>query len=82
LRHSAGYLLFAGACALFGIIHSPLPGSPIAWPWEVYAEMKPRVPAILCQSPYHWAAAYALSAAVLVGLSFHRQEPTASDRGC
>ncbi len=70
LRQSAAYLLFAGGSALFGVIHSPLAASPIAWPWEVYAGMQPRAPAILCQSPYHWAAAYALSAAVLVGLSF------------
>ncbi|HEX5273551.1 MAG TPA: hypothetical protein VFW33_23810 [Gemmataceae bacterium] len=70
LRRSAAYLLFAGLCALFGVIHSPLAGSPIAWPWDVYARMQPREQAILCQSPYHWAAAYVLSAAVLVGLSF------------
>jgi AGZA family xanthine/uracil permease-like MFS transporter len=74
LWSSAGYLLFAGVCALFGVIHSPLPGSPIAWPWEVYDQMNPREPAILCQSPYHWAAAYGLAAAVLLGLSFFRAE--------
>jgi hypothetical protein len=61
------------------VIHSPLPESPIAWPWEVYAAMRPRLPAILCQSPYHWAAAYVLSAAVLVGLSwFPSDRETAS----
>jgi AGZA family xanthine/uracil permease-like MFS transporter len=72
LRRSAAYLLFAGLCALFGVIHSPLKSSPIAWPWDVYAAMEPRKDAILCQSPYHWAAAYALAAAVLVALSFFR----------
>ena len=71
LRQSAAYLLFAGLCALFGVIHSPLPGSPIAWPWQVFAQLPDR-PELRCQSPYHWAAAYALSAAVLVGLSFFR----------
>jgi AGZA family xanthine/uracil permease-like MFS transporter len=70
LRRSAAYLLFAAVCALFGVIHSPLPSSPIAWPWEVYADLQPRVSAVLCQSPYHWAGAYVLSAALLVGLSF------------
>jgi AGZA family xanthine/uracil permease-like MFS transporter len=70
LRRSAAYLLFAGLCALFGVIHSPLPESPIALPWDVYDRMGPRVPAVLCQSPYHWTAAYVLSAAVLLGLSF------------
>jgi AGZA family xanthine/uracil permease-like MFS transporter len=79
LRRSAGYLLFAGLCAMFGVIHSPLPTSPIAWPWHVYAEMKPREPAILCQSPYHWAGAYVLAAAVLVALSFFREESPGHD---
>jgi AGZA family xanthine/uracil permease-like MFS transporter len=74
LRRSAAYLLFAGACALFGVIHSPLPESPIAWPWAVYADLTPRLPAVLCQSPYHWAGAYVLSAALLIGLSFFRAE--------
>jgi AGZA family xanthine/uracil permease-like MFS transporter len=73
LLRSAGYLLFAGVCALFGVIHSPLPTSPVAWPWDVYAQMADD-PRVRCQSPYHWAAAYALSAAVLVGLSFFREE--------
>jgi AGZA family xanthine/uracil permease-like MFS transporter len=74
LGRSAAYLLFAGVCALVGVIHSPLKASPIAWPWDVYAAMQPREPTILCQSPYHWAGAYALSAMVLVGLSFFREE--------
>jgi AGZA family xanthine/uracil permease-like MFS transporter len=77
LRRSAAYLLFAGLCAFFGVIHSPLAASPIAWPWDVYAGMQPRQPAVLCQSPYHWAAAYVLSAGVLVGLSLF---PVARDK--
>jgi adenine/guanine/hypoxanthine permease len=86
LRKSAAYLLFAGACALIGVIHSPLTGSPIAWPWDVYLKMKPPVPAILCQSPFHWTGAYVLAAAVLIGLSFFRAEekagsPEALDSG-
>jgi AGZA family xanthine/uracil permease-like MFS transporter len=80
LRRSAAYFVVAGGLALFGVIHSPLPASPIAWPWDVYAAMAPRVPAILCQSPYHWAAAYALSAAVLVGLSFFPARTEAGER--
>jgi hypothetical protein len=28
-----------------------------------------QTPAILCQSPYHWTAAYSLAAMLLVGLS-------------
>ncbi|HZT79966.1 MAG TPA: hypothetical protein VFA26_07090 [Gemmataceae bacterium] len=73
LRKSAAYLLFAGACALFGVIHSPLPGSPIAWPWDVFGQMGDD-PRLRCQSPYHWAAAYVLAAVLLAGLSFFRQE--------
>ena len=71
LRWSAAYLLAAGLCALFGVIHSPLPASPIAWPWEVFAQL-PEKAEFRCQSPYHWAGAYVLSAAVLLGLSLFR----------
>jgi AGZA family xanthine/uracil permease-like MFS transporter len=74
LGRSAAYLCVAGGLALFGVIHSPLPASPINWPWVVYGAMTPREPGVLCQSPYHWAGAYVLSAAVLVGLSFFRTE--------
>jgi AGZA family xanthine/uracil permease-like MFS transporter len=81
LRRSAAYLVVAGGFALFGIIHSPLPGSPIAWPWKVYAGMDPPEPAILCQSPYHWAAAYALAAAVLIGLSFFQGQEEGTPPG-
>jgi AGZA family xanthine/uracil permease-like MFS transporter len=72
LRASAAYLLLAGTCALFGVIHSPLRGSPIAWPWDVFGQMARQTSdaRVLCQSPYHWAGAYALAAAVLLALSF------------
>jgi AGZA family xanthine/uracil permease-like MFS transporter len=68
LRRAAVYLGIAAACSLFGIIHSPLAPAIIAWPTTVLAEMS-RDPAILCQSPYHWAAAYGLSACGLILLS-------------
>jgi AGZA family xanthine/uracil permease-like MFS transporter len=75
LRPAAGYLAFAGLCALFGIIHSPFSAERIDLPQAVYEELAKQFPgekaaAVLCQSPYHWAAAYLLSAALLVGLSF------------
>ncbi|HKI37351.1 MAG TPA: hypothetical protein VKA46_36190 [Gemmataceae bacterium] len=73
LRWSAAYLGVAGVLALFGVIHSPLRGSPIDWPWDVYRWLPDR-PEVRCQSPYHWAAAYALAAAVLIGLSFFREQ--------
>ncbi len=73
LRAAAAYLLVAGACALVGVIHSPLPGSPLDWPWEVYAKI-PDNPELRCQSPYHWAGAYVLAAGVLLALSLFREE--------
>jgi AGZA family xanthine/uracil permease-like MFS transporter len=68
LIRAAGYLAVAAACSLFGIIHSPLQPPVIALPGTVVARM-PHDPAILCQTPYHWAAAYVLSAVVLILLS-------------
>ena len=68
LVRSAGYLALAGLCSLFGIIHSPLQPAAIAPPSGVVAQM-PRDPAVLCQSPYHWAAAYGLAAVLVIVLS-------------
>jgi CPA2 family monovalent cation:H+ antiporter-2 len=70
LARSAVYLAVAGVCALFGIIHSPLPSAPIDLPGHVLAQL-PEDARFRCQSPYHWAGAYALSAALLLGLSRH-----------
>ena len=82
LVRSAVYLLVASVCSLFGIIHSPLNPSAIALPHTVFTQMSANTdPAVLCQSPYHWAAAYALAAVMLIGLAaigIHRssgQEP-------
>jgi len=66
---AAAFLLVAGVCALFGIIHSPFPDAAVALPGDVLAKLG-RDPRFVCQSPYHWAGAYGLSAALLVGLSF------------
>ena len=71
LRQSAAYLLFAGGSA--PVRRHPLAAAGVADRLAV-AGVRRRCPtargAMRCQSPYHWAAAYALSAAVLVGLSF------------
>jgi len=78
LVRSAVYLGVAAVCSLFGIIHSPLQSAAIAWPHEVFAQMQvlartvEHPAAILCQSPYHWAAAYGLAAVLLVALSAFR----------
>jgi adenine/guanine/hypoxanthine permease len=57
----------AAVCSLFGIIHSPSQPAVIALPQQVFTAM-PHDAAIRCQSPYHWAAAYALAAALLIVL--------------
>ena len=60
---AAAYLGVAAACSFVGIIHSPL--AKIDWPWHVYREMSQQ-PAMLCQSPYHWAGGYLLAAAAVL----------------
>jgi AGZA family xanthine/uracil permease-like MFS transporter len=71
---AALYLVVAGACALFGVIHSPLPAAPVDLPANVLAELD-KLPdlarrAAEFQTPYHWAGAYALAAALLAGLAW------------
>ena len=65
---AALFLAVAAVCSLVGVIHSPLSPEAIAWPWEVVQQMKQvsTLPALLCQSPYHWAGGYLLAAALLV----------------
>ena len=69
LPRAAGYLGIAGICSFFGIIHSPLQPAAIALPSQALAQM-PHDPAIFCQSPYHWAIAYALAATLLLALDW------------
>jgi AGZA family xanthine/uracil permease-like MFS transporter len=78
LLRAGGYLVVAGGCSLFGVIHSPLVPAVIALPAEVVARMPPDA-ATMCQSPYHWAAAYGLAAAVLVGLAAAGGRPAGED---
>jgi hypothetical protein len=67
LPRSAGYLGICAACSFVGIIHSPLQPAAIALPDWVFAQM-PQDTAIRCQSPYHWTAAYALAAILVLAL--------------
>lgn len=83
---SAGYFAVAGVCALFGVIHSPLPDEQIGLPANVLAKLAKDteqlaklpeqaehiVQAVTYQTPYHWAAGYGLTALLLVGLAFVR----------
>jgi AGZA family xanthine/uracil permease-like MFS transporter len=66
LGSAAVYLVVAGLCALFGIIHSPMPGSPLALPWNL-GELPPLVQPV---SPIRLGIAYGGMALVLVVLRF------------
>jgi AGZA family xanthine/uracil permease-like MFS transporter len=60
-------LLLAAVCSLVGLIHSPLPGAPLAWPQQVWQQLvaEPSL-RLQYQSPFHWAAGYVLAAGVLL----------------
>jgi AGZA family xanthine/uracil permease-like MFS transporter len=78
-RRAALFLAVAGVLALFGVIHSPLPAESIGLPADILRELehlpteKMRTVAQF-QTPYHWAAAYGLSALLLLVLSFFGKE--------
>jgi AGZA family xanthine/uracil permease-like MFS transporter len=61
VRSAAATTALAAAFAWFGVIHSPLPDSPIIPPAEAVARLRAqgRFEATARQTPYHWAAAYA-----------------------
>jgi adenine/guanine/hypoxanthine permease len=73
LVRSAGYFALAGACAVVGVIHSPLPSEKIGLPHDILRELRDVAPAfsqaVECQTPYHWAGAYALVALLLLALA-------------
>ena len=70
MYRAALFLIVAAACSLVGVIHSPLSPEAIAWPWDVLEQMKQAstLPALICQSPYHWAGGYLLAAVLLVAI--------------
>jgi AGZA family xanthine/uracil permease-like MFS transporter len=90
-RRAAVYCLVAGGLALFGVIHSPLADGVIGLPGSVTGQLE-KLPsgndleaavrqAALLHTPYHWAGAYALVAALLLVLSlFGQQNAAAVDR--
>jgi len=84
VRPVVATLLLAAVFSLFGIIHSPLPSSPIMTPGAVMRELKAegRAEASAQQTPYHWSAAYALMAVAVVALSrFGTPPPPRKDEG-
>jgi AGZA family xanthine/uracil permease-like MFS transporter len=68
---AAVYNLVAGLCALVGVIHSPLDPAVIALPWMVAKQLPESA---RYQSPYHWAVAYGLTAALLLCLAPFRSD--------
>jgi hypothetical protein len=75
LKRSAYFLLVAAGCSLVGIIHSPLASQPIDFPWNVVTAINQgadatQLAAARYQTPYHWAAGYALAAGLLFILDF------------
>jgi AGZA family xanthine/uracil permease-like MFS transporter len=78
-RVAAAYLAVAGVLALFGVIHSPLLAEAIALPNDVLTQLdalptEKMKETALFQTPYHWAAAYGLTAILLVVLGMFGKE--------
>jgi adenine/guanine/hypoxanthine permease len=67
---AAATLLLAAVLSWFGIIHSPLPSGPIMPPSQVMVQLEAegRAEAAAHQTPYHWSAAYALTAIAMMAL--------------
>ena len=78
IKSAAVTAALAGVFAWFGIIHSPLGGSPIVGPAEAVARLatEGRAAAAALQTPYHVAAAYVTVAAVLLGVGLLGTPPT------
>jgi AGZA family xanthine/uracil permease-like MFS transporter len=73
LARSALYFAVAGLFAFFGVIHSPLPSEQIGVPWHILDQVPDAFKdAVRYQTPYHWAAAYAGVAALLLLLGTTR----------
>jgi AGZA family xanthine/uracil permease-like MFS transporter len=78
LRGAAAYFGVAAVCAFFGIIHSPLPSEQIGLPSNLLGQVPPVFQeAVRYQTPYHWAATYALLALLTLALSLERAKPKA-----
>lgn len=66
-KQAALYFALAAVFAFFGVIHSPLHDEKIGLPWDILREIPPSfTQAVRYQTPYHWAAAYAGVAVLLV----------------
>ena len=61
---AAGFLSSAAVCSLFGVIHSPLAGSPLTLPWNVPVTALPS--SATAQTPLVMALSYAAMALVVL----------------
>jgi AGZA family xanthine/uracil permease-like MFS transporter len=78
MRWASATFAMAGFAALFGIIHSPLPSSPIVAPGVALRQLAAlhREAASASQTPYHWATAYVAVAVVLLVIGRVGQPPS------
>jgi AGZA family xanthine/uracil permease-like MFS transporter len=77
LARAGGFFAICGGCTLLGVIHSPLPGSPLALPWKL--EDLPRAAA--GQTPALIASGYFATAAILVVWAWWRTKSPARGEG-
>jgi AGZA family xanthine/uracil permease-like MFS transporter len=67
LKTAAAFMLVAAGCSLFGVIHSPFPGSPIFWPWIDNPPSGLALSASAAgQTPIYLSAGYGLTALLLL----------------
>jgi adenine/guanine/hypoxanthine permease len=77
LLRAAAFLAIAAACSLFGVIHSPMPGSPLLLPWRLPENLPHNAAG---QTPIYFASGYALAAILLVGWWFWRRAKGAATK--
>lgn len=70
LREASLFLIIGGLLSLFGIVHSVAPSGAMYFPWQLPTHIGER----LLSMPYEIAAAYLISAILLYGLSFQKQQ--------
>lgn len=77
MRAAVATTVLAGAFAWFGVIHSPLPSSPILGPSAAVGLMEEqgRARAGRLQTPYHTAGAYGAVAVVLAAVGLFGRHP-------
>ncbi len=77
IRPLVATLALASVFSLFGVIHSPLPSSPILSPDAVITQLvaQGRADAAKFQTPYHFSAAYGFLAIAMIGLAYFGKRP-------